>query len=74
MPLGAFYVFPDIRGFGLSSKELADYLLNEAGVALLPGSDFGAGGEGYLRISYATAWDLIEQAIERMRTAMAKLG
>jgi aspartate/methionine/tyrosine aminotransferase len=73
MPQGAFYVFPDVRSFGLTSKALADYLLNEAGVALLAGSDFGQGGEGYLRISYATAWTQIEAAVERMRPALARL-
>ena len=73
MPRGAFYAFPDIRSFGRTSTDLAGYLLNEAGVALLAGSDFGAAGEGYLRISYATAPELIEAAIERMRTALAKL-
>lgn len=73
LPLGAFYVFPNISSFRRSSKEIADYLLNEAGVALLAGSDFGAGGEGYLRISYATAWSEIEEAIERMRGALDRL-
>ena len=73
MPRGAFYVFPDVSSFGRTSKEIADYLLDEAGVALLAGSDFGVGGEGYLRISYATAWEQIERAVEHMRTALAKL-
>ena len=73
MPRGAFYAFPDVSSFGRTSKEIADYLLNEAGVALLAGSDFGAGGEGYLRISYATAWEQIERAVERIRTALARL-
>jgi aspartate/methionine/tyrosine aminotransferase len=53
-PQGAFYAFPNIREIGQSSAELADRLLEEAGVALLPGSAFGAYGEGYLRLSYAT--------------------
>lgn len=73
MPKGAFYVFPDVRSYGRSSRDIADYLLEEAGIALLPGSDFGPAGEGYLRISYATAWDQIEQAVERMRAALARL-
>jgi aspartate aminotransferase len=72
MPRGAFYAFPDIRSFGRTSTEMADYLLEEAGVALLAGSDFGAAGEGFLRISYATAPELIEQAMERMRAALAR--
>lgn len=73
MPKGAFYVFPDVRSYGRSSRELADYLLEEAGVALLAGSDFGPGGEGFLRISYATAWEQIRKGIERMRQALARL-
>ena len=73
MPKGAFYVFPDVRSYGRSSRELADYLLEEAGVALLAGSDFGPGGEGFLRISYATAWEQIREGIERMRQALARL-
>jgi aspartate aminotransferase len=73
LPQGAFYVFPDVRSYGLTSKQLADYLLDEAGVALLAGSDFGEGGEGYLRISYATAWDLIVEGVERIRQALARL-
>jgi aspartate/methionine/tyrosine aminotransferase len=74
VPEGAFYVFPDVSGFGRTSKKLAEYLLDAAGVALLPGSDFGPGGEGYLRISYATAWERIETAVERMRAALARLA
>ncbi len=73
MPKGAFYVFPDIRSYGRSSREMADYLLERAGVALLAGSDFGPGGEGFLRISYATAWEQIREGIERMRQALAQL-
>jgi len=57
----------------LSSKQLADYLLDQAGVALLAGSDFGRGGEGYLRISYATAWEQIVEGVERIRQALARL-
>ena len=60
-------MFPDVGSYGKSSKWLADYLLDQAGVALLAGSDFGRGGEGYLRISYATSMELIEPAVERMR-------
>lgn len=73
MPRGAFYVFPDVSSFGRSSREIADYLLDQAGVALLPGSDFGPAGEGYLRISYATAWEQIARAVDRMRAALARL-
>jgi aminotransferase len=66
MPKGAFYVFPRIGDTGLTSKEFATRLLNEQKVACVPGSAFGACGEGYLRCSYATAMDQIEIAMERM--------
>lgn len=72
-PEGAFYVFPDISSYGWPARKLAEYLLNEAGVALLAGSDFGPGGEGHLRISYATAWEQIAEAVERIRGALARL-
>ncbi len=73
LPQGAFYVFPDVRSYCKTSKWLADYLLDRAGVALLAGSDFGPAGEGYLRISYATSMEQIEAAIERMAAALAEL-
>lgn len=73
LPQGAFYVFPDVTHYGRSSADMAHYLLNEAGVALLAGTDFGAAGEGYLRISYATAWEQIAEAVERMRAALSRL-
>jgi aspartate/methionine/tyrosine aminotransferase len=66
-PQGAFYVFPNIRGLGLNSNQAADWFLEEAGVALLPGSAFGTYGEGYLRLSYANSVENIERALERMR-------
>jgi aspartate/methionine/tyrosine aminotransferase len=66
-PQGAFYVFPNVASFGLSSRELAHRLLDEAGVAVLAGTDFGRYGEGYLRLCFATSMDNIEEALERMR-------
>lgn len=72
-PLGAFYVFPNITATGKPSKFLADYLLNEAGVAALSGTAFGAFGEGYLRFSYANSVENIQIALERVRAALAKL-
>jgi aspartate aminotransferase len=66
VPQGAFYVFPNVRSFGLSSKEIARRLLDEAGVAVLAGSDFGAGGEGYLRLCYATTMAVLEESLEKM--------
>jgi aspartate/methionine/tyrosine aminotransferase len=66
-PRGAFYAFPNIRGTGLSSKELADRLLHEAGVAGLSGASFGAYGEGYLRLSYANSLENLMEAVARIR-------
>ena len=66
-PQGAFYVFPNVRGLGLSSSaEVADRLLNEAGVATLAGTCFGAAGEGYLRLSYANSLPNLEKAVTRI--------
>lgn len=66
MPQGAFYVFPNITGTGKSSRELADELLNEAGVACLSGTAFGNWGEGYLRFSFANSVENIQKALERV--------
>lgn len=67
IPEGAFYAFPDITGTGRTSKELADALLQEAGVACLSGGAFGAYGEGYLRFSIANSYDNLMAAVERLR-------
>ncbi len=69
-PQGAFYVFPNIKETGKSSKELADFLLTEAGVACLPGTIFGKHGEGYLRFSYATSVETINKAISKIKQAL----
>jgi aspartate/methionine/tyrosine aminotransferase len=63
VPRGAFYAFPNVTATGLGSKELADRLLDEAGVAVLSGTAFGAYGEGYLRLSYANTLENIERAL-----------
>lgn len=68
-PEGAFYVFPNLSAYG---DGLGDYLLNDAGVAVLDGSGFGAQGRGYLRISYANSLPNIERALERMADALVK--
>lgn len=73
-PLGAFYVFPNVGKFGLSSEEFATRLINEAGVAIVPGTAFGECGEGYARISYAYSVEHITEALERMRGFVEKLG
>ena len=73
-PPGAFYAFPNVRGLGRPSAELADMLLEDAGVALLPGTAFGVQGEGFLRLCYANSIENIEQAVERMRDALGGLS
>jgi len=69
LPKGAFYVFPNIRGFGASSEEVAAFLAKSAAVITVPGSAFGRHGEGYLRLSYATAYDQLEEAMNRVEKA-----
>jgi aspartate/methionine/tyrosine aminotransferase len=72
-PQGAFYAFPNIKDLGRSSDELADLFLQEAGVALLPGSAFGQQGEGYLRLSYANSMENIIRGLELIRAIVKKL-
>ncbi|MEM0487716.1 MAG: pyridoxal phosphate-dependent aminotransferase [Candidatus Bathyarchaeia archaeon] len=72
-PKGAFYVFPNIKETGMKSRELANYLLEEAGVAVLPGNSFGSYGEGYLRLSFANSIENIKEALRRMKTAIERL-
>jgi len=78
MPTGAFYAFPNVRRIDEHSKRLADYLLNEAGVACLSGTAFGEHGQGYLRFSYANSVENISEALRRVREALkrypAKVG
>lgn len=73
IPRGAFYAFPNIKSFGLKSKELARRILDEAGVALLAGTDFGSGGEGYLRLCYSVSPDTINQGLEKLNQFFSKL-
>jgi aspartate/methionine/tyrosine aminotransferase len=67
LPAGAFYAFPNISATGMTAKELSNLLLNEAGVACLWGTAFGAHGDGYLRFSYANSLPNILEAIERIK-------
>ncbi|MFO7914102.1 MAG: pyridoxal phosphate-dependent aminotransferase [Candidatus Krumholzibacteriales bacterium] len=69
-PKGAFYVFPNITGTGKKSKELEEYLLNEAGVAGLSGTSFGKYGEGYLRFSYANSQKNLKRALELIQEVL----
>ncbi len=73
LPRGAFYVFPDIRSTGLSSDEFCLRLLDEHGVACVPGSAFGASGEGFVRMSYATAFEQIQLAVSRIASFVSSL-
>ena len=70
MPMGAFYTFPNITGTRKKSNELADYLLKKSGIAVLPGTAFGPGGEGYLRFSYASSIENIKEAVEKMKDVL----
>ncbi|MBK6292196.1 MAG: pyridoxal phosphate-dependent aminotransferase [Ignavibacteria bacterium] len=73
-PHGAFYVFPNITGTGMTSQQAADYLLNEAGVACLSGTAFGAHGEGFIRFSYANSIENINEALKRIREGIERRG
>ncbi len=73
-PFGAFYVFPCIKKFNMTSEEFAEKLLKEQRVAAIPGTAFGAAGEGYLRISYAYSLDNLKKAMERLRIFVENLG
>ncbi len=68
-PKGAFYVFPNITEFGLSSEETAELILEKAHVVTAPGNAFGPGGEGFLRICYASDYDVLKEALRRMEMA-----
>ena len=72
-PFGAFYVFPCIKEFGMTSEEFATRLLQEEKVAAIPGNAFGNSGEGYLRISYAYSLDNLKKAMERLSRFVKKL-
>ena len=73
-PKGAFYAFPNVEETGITSRELADGLLNEAGVACLDGECFGEYGEGYLRFSFANSAENIERALARIEKFLASRG
>jgi aspartate/methionine/tyrosine aminotransferase len=70
MPQGAFYAFPNITRTGMNSREFAEFALEKLGIALLPGTAFGPGGEGYVRLSYATSLDIIREAVGRFRAGL----
>jgi aminotransferase len=72
-PKGAFYVFPSIKKFGLSSEEFCERMLREAKIAVVPGSAFGPGGEGYIRISYCYSVEVLKQGMDRIEEWVNKL-
>ena len=71
-PKGAFYVFPNIKSFGMSSFKFSKLLLEKAKVAVVPGTEFGKHGEGYIRCSYATSYEKIVEAFERIEKYLNK--
>jgi aminotransferase len=73
-PRGAFYAFPNVAITGMDDETFAQKLLSEERVAVVPGSSFGAGGEGYVRCSYATSYEKIEEALRRMQNFMHRHG
>jgi aspartate/methionine/tyrosine aminotransferase len=72
VPKGAFYAFPSFDFPDVTAQELADYLLEDARVALLPGTDFGAAGERHLRLSYVGELSDLREAMARIKTSLAK--
>lgn len=74
LPKGAFYAFPNISSFGLSSEQFADHLVKEANVLVVPGSVFGKGGENHVRFSYAASYDRLEEALDRIQESIKKFG
>jgi aminotransferase len=72
-PKGAFYAFPKVSVTGLDDETFATRLLQEEKVAVVPGNSFGAGGEGFCRISYATAYEKIEEALRRIERFVNRL-
>jgi aspartate/methionine/tyrosine aminotransferase len=70
-PQGAFYSFPNIEGTGFGERELADRLLAEAGVAVLPGTAFGDAGKGYIRIAYTQSEDELKRGLDLIKEFVA---
>jgi aspartate/methionine/tyrosine aminotransferase len=72
-PKGAFYIFPNIKNFGKTSEEMAQYLLEEAQIAVVPGTTLGECSSDFIRISYANSYENLKMAMEKMRAALEKL-
>jgi aminotransferase len=73
-PEGAFYAFPNITEFKISSEKFARFLFEKAKVVVIPGTEFGKYGEGYLRLSYATSYEKIEEALNRIERSVKLLN
>jgi len=73
-PEGSFYVFPDIRGTGLSAQQFTDHLIDHHSVGVVAGTAFGDRGEGHVRITYAAPDDVLDEGLDRIRRAVEKLG
>lgn len=73
-PQGAFYAFPNVKAMGMKSLKVSEWLLREARVATIPGTEFGRMGEGFIRLSYATSYEKIEKAMERIERVVKKKG
>jgi aminotransferase len=73
LPKGAFYAFPTIKPFNMSSERFSELLLNEAQVITVPGSMSGSLGEGYIRLSYTAAYAQLEEALDRIEGAVKRL-
>jgi aspartate/methionine/tyrosine aminotransferase len=73
-PGGAFYVFPNVRGLGVPSREVERHLLDDAGVGALSGTAFGAHGEGYLRLSYAASIEQLRGALDAIASSVGALA
>lgn len=71
-PDGAFYLFPNVKSMGMKSLRVSEWLLKEARVATIPGTEFGRQGEGFIRLSYATAYGKIEKAMDNIEKAVRK--
>ena len=73
-PRGAFYAFPNVKASGMDEQTFAEKLLAEESVAMVPGTAFGESGQGFVRASYATAYEKIEEALERLYRFMQRYG
>ena len=73
-PQGAFYIFPNTEALGKGSEELTQYLIDEAGIAVVPGTVLGEFAHDYLRISYCNSYENLEMAMDKMKDALKKIS